>query len=199
MNSTLLGSQHRSMTTAISYVQMVVMRGGLEELEQDDPPLALLVENAHQMEGGGHQVQDEQGILQAEMQWNQDDGPEDAGMGEQAPPGPVQAQQPAGPDIDGGVAQHGPVPPPVHAQQAEDPLQGAQRQALPGEARWFQENPNERPVPGARATNMQIIMSTLTLLGDKSVHQIVFDLFMQMVSDALPEGNSWPRCATISF
>jgi hypothetical protein len=77
----------------------------------------------------------------------------------------------------------------VHAEQPPQQLKPADA----GTVRWFQENANEKPFEGARYNVMQIIFAALTILAEHSVHQVVFNQFMKLMSEVLPEGNHWPR------
>lgn len=185
---------------AVQYVSKRY-RGGEEELQQEEPELAALVHHAHHMEAVDHQALDEDAVYLEDVMWNQNDGAAHPEMEEQQPAAP---EEQVAIGLEGGIEEHQqPAAAPQQAyagvNEADEPPLPQQRPALPGEARWFQENANELPFPGARCTVMQIIMAALTILVDKAVHQTVFDLIMLMVAEALPEGNNWPRCAYNTF
>jgi hypothetical protein len=165
-------------------LKVVRLRGGVEALQHEDPELAAVHQHAHHAQYIHNQALDEQAMVLEDAVWN-----EDVDEGEQVAAQPEE------------LAEVGAVQPeqnPVLPEQPPggnnmDPA-GPHRQAARGEGRWFRENANALPCPGARYTVMQIVMSALSILIDKSVHQVVFDLFMTLVSEALPDGNDWPRC-----
>jgi hypothetical protein len=155
----------------------------------DSLPIHAVHQHAHHAQNIHNQALDEQVIILEDAVWNEDayENNEPAAQPEELP------GMGGGMDFQQQNAVF-PQPPLIGDDMVDARLRGSHRQALQGEARWFRENANELPCPGARYTVLQTIMSALSILVDKSVHQVVFDLFMTLVSEALPEGNHWPRC-----
>jgi hypothetical protein len=168
-------------------------RGGVEDL---DPELDQVLQNAHQIEADEVAAMDELDLQMEEAEWNWGvgDAPEhqdaelQAGAGQhpnEHGPGDEPQHQHQQPNADAAQPAH----PPAHAQEPNQHHKPAEA----GTVRWFQENPDEKPFAGARYTVMQIIFCALTILAEHSVHQIVFNQFMKLISEVLPEGNNWPR------
>jgi hypothetical protein len=168
-------------------------RGGVEDL---DPELDEVLQNAHQLEADEVAAMDELDlqIEEADWNWGVGDAPVHQAAELQAgaaqdpnahEPGEEQQQQQQQPNANAAQPAH----PPVHVDQPNQ----QQKPAEAGTVRWFQENADEKPFAGARYTVMQIIFCALTILAEHSVHQIVFNQFMKLISEVLPEGNHWPR------
>jgi hypothetical protein len=133
------------------------------------------------------------------MQWNQHDveheqdiyvaGNPGQGPDEQAPDGgPVQEPHPLN------------HPPPVPVDPRGDaaglpPVDDNERRARAGEAAYLRLHANDPVVEGGMSSIMQVIMCMLTIMSEKIVPHVVFDMFMSAVEAALPEGDKWPKYA----
>jgi hypothetical protein len=128
----------------ICLFQVVRLRGGLEELQQDDPELAAVHQHAHHAQNIHNQALDEQVIILEDAVWNEDayENNEPAAQPEELPGmgGGINFQQ------QNAVFPQQPL---VGDDMVDAHLRGQHRQTLQGEARWFRENANELPCPGA--------------------------------------------------
>jgi hypothetical protein len=179
--------------------QVAVMRGGAEQLEEEAPALAAVLQQAHQGEQGWIEEDfSEAAAAQLEdAQWNQDDIGIDDDM---HVPGAINAGQEVNHQaLHEDLAQdsfHPNSPPPplgAHGIANALPFEDGESQNRRREAAHLRHHANEPVVEGGRGSVMQVIMCMLTILAEKNVPHVVFDMFMRAVEAALPEGNNWPK------
>jgi hypothetical protein len=168
------------------------MRGGAEQLEEEAPALAAMLHQAHQVEQGWTEEDFDADVAQQEdLQWNQNDihAPAAADVGQEVDEQPLNgapAPEPHHPNA--------PPPPPLGGLgNANAVLEDDERGTRHGNAAYLRQHANDPVVAGGRGSVMQVIMCMLTILAEKNVPHVVFDMFMRAVEAALPEGNNWPK------
>jgi hypothetical protein len=160
------------------------MRGGAELLEEEPPALAAVFHQAHQAEQDWMEEESIEAVAAQEEQWNQYDNEVEEYM---QVPDSINPEQ----EIDEPVVElptQDPPHPPMghHGPAADIPPVEDERRSRRGEAAYLGLHANDPVVEGGRGSVMQVIMCMLTILAEKNVPRVVFDMFMAM--------EQWSQC-----